>query len=523
MKSKALLITLAILVFALAIRIVSLTLLPVFADEAIYTRWAQLIMDDPRQYLFFPLNDGKTPLFIWLLVPAQYLFADQLFAARMVSVLIGVLQVGLVGYILHLLSGRPKMVWLGMLFTAVLPFWYFHHRMALMDGLLTLWLSAMIIGLIKLCQHVAKTKQGLNRSTAIWTVVTAASFGLALWTKLPALLFAPTIIFFFFWPTKLKPHQRWALAVQLGAALIGGIVVFGTLKLSPAFGQLFSRGSDFLYPWQDVVLHGAWQQTIINIPTYVGYFMAYITTPILILVLAGLFLPPHRRINHVLFWSAMAFIGPIALLGRVVYPRYLLPAVIYLTIVAVLAFQDLAETWVLHQKNLTKKMMGSVLLGVFLANTFAVSGVFIFYSLYHPNQLPLVSADQTQYLTEWSSGHGITEAVALIEENSDVQTLAVATEGYFGTLPDGLLMYFHGKNVDNLYIEGIGQPVRDIPDDFRQRAITFDKTWLIVNSHRMALPLESEQLVAQFCRPQQAPCLQVWDITPLIQTPPTQN
>jgi hypothetical protein len=45
-----------------------LTILPVFADESIYIRWAQLIIDDWKQYLFFPLNDGKTPLQMWLMI-----------------------------------------------------------------------------------------------------------------------------------------------------------------------------------------------------------------------------------------------------------------------------------------------------------------------------------------------------------------------------------------------------------------------------------------------------------------------
>src|SRR3989344_497092 len=70
---------LILLVVYLLLHLPSLTILPVFADEAIYIRWAQLIIDDWRRYLFFPMNDGKTPLFIWLLVPFQFLFSDQLY------------------------------------------------------------------------------------------------------------------------------------------------------------------------------------------------------------------------------------------------------------------------------------------------------------------------------------------------------------------------------------------------------------------------------------------------------------
>src|SRR5258708_7425410 len=127
-----------------------MTTFPVFADEAIYIRWAQLIMDDWKQYLFFPLNDGKTPLFIWLLVPFQSLFQNQLFAARFVSVIIGLIQILVVKKILAQLGARPKFQWLGALLTAILPFWYFQAHVALMDGLLTLFLSLTVSGVIHL-------------------------------------------------------------------------------------------------------------------------------------------------------------------------------------------------------------------------------------------------------------------------------------------------------------------------------------------------------------------------------------
>jgi hypothetical protein len=64
-----------------------------------------------------------------------------------------------------------------------------------------------------------------------------------------------------------------------------------------------------------------------------------------------------------------------------------------------------------------------------------------------------------------------------------------------------------------LYVEGIGQPVRSIPVKFSQQAQNFDQILLIVNSHRLGMTFPTNQLMTQYCRPYQAPCLQVWDIT----------
>lgn len=500
-----------ITVLYLATHLLSLVALPVFADEAIYIRWAQLIIDEPVRYLFFPLNDGKTPLFIWLLVPFQYLFSNQLLASRVVSVLIGLAQVGVMGYLTHLLGGRMKTVWLSMILTTILPFWYFHHRMALMDGMLTFWLSVTLVFVI----HLSTTRK--DRLPILVAIAgLGISFGLALLTKLPAVLCLPAFGLFVFWPANQSLKDRFVLAVKLGVGLGIGLGIFGILKLNPAFGQLFSRGSDFLFPWRDVLFGGAWRQTLPNLPTYFSYFAAYLTLPVLILSISGLFIKKDRRTFHVLFWAAIAFMIPISLLGKVVYPRYLLPVSLFLTLSSSLAVQALLDRWTKSTQALMSKVAISLVFALLAANLLATSTLFILQSLTNVDATPFVPADQTQYLTEWSSGHGLTETVDLIKEATQQGSLAVATEGYFGTLPDGLLLYFHRQSVEDVYLEGIGQPVASIPQVFIDRAKNYDRTWLVVNSHRLRMPLPPESKIAEFCRPQGAPCLQVWEITSLI-------
>ena len=58
-------------------RLYQLTLLPVFADEAIYIRWAQ-VMKAESTLRFLPLSDGKQPLFMWSVIPFFKLFSDQI-------------------------------------------------------------------------------------------------------------------------------------------------------------------------------------------------------------------------------------------------------------------------------------------------------------------------------------------------------------------------------------------------------------------------------------------------------------
>src|SRR3989344_5311268 len=81
-------IGLGILLVAVVVRIYNLTLLPVFADEAIYVRWAQ-VMRAEQGLRFLPLSDGKQPLFMWVMIPFLKIFSDPLFAGRFLSLLTG--------------------------------------------------------------------------------------------------------------------------------------------------------------------------------------------------------------------------------------------------------------------------------------------------------------------------------------------------------------------------------------------------------------------------------------------------
>ncbi|MBU0578650.1 glycosyltransferase family 39 protein, partial [Patescibacteria group bacterium] len=197
----------------LGIHLYRLTILPVFADEAIYIRWTQLIIDDWRQYLFFPLNDGKTPLLMWLMIPFQFLFSDQLFAGRFVAVLIGLGQILSLGYLVKLLGGKTKTTWLAMFLGSILPFWFFHHRMALTDALLSLGITWMIVGVTQIIK---------NKQKYLWIGLTSLFLGLALWAKLPAILIIPSLILYA-WIKPMKLDSRIRQIAYISIAIVGGL------------------------------------------------------------------------------------------------------------------------------------------------------------------------------------------------------------------------------------------------------------------------------------------------------------
>src|SRR5437870_4877804 len=77
-------ILVAIIALFFILRLPSLTYQPIFADEAIYIRWAQIAKAEPS-LRFISLQDGKTPLFMWAMAPYLIIFDDPLFAGRLLS------------------------------------------------------------------------------------------------------------------------------------------------------------------------------------------------------------------------------------------------------------------------------------------------------------------------------------------------------------------------------------------------------------------------------------------------------
>ena len=81
---REILIGLGIIVLAAILRLINLSSLPVFADEAIYVRWAQ-VMRENAVFRFLPLTDGKQPLYMWVVIPFLKVFSNPIIVASIVS------------------------------------------------------------------------------------------------------------------------------------------------------------------------------------------------------------------------------------------------------------------------------------------------------------------------------------------------------------------------------------------------------------------------------------------------------
>src|SRR3989344_2405472 len=118
----------------LASRLLTISQLPLFTDEAIYVRWAQIAKNDAN-WRFISLTDGKQPLFIWFVIVAMKFINDPLVAARVVSVFAGIgTSIGLFFVTRQLFRNY----WIGIISASLYVIYSFalvYDRMALYDGL----------------------------------------------------------------------------------------------------------------------------------------------------------------------------------------------------------------------------------------------------------------------------------------------------------------------------------------------------------------------------------------------------
>ncbi|RJR28792.1 hypothetical protein C4564_04425 [Candidatus Microgenomates bacterium] len=463
------LITIAL--FSFGLRLVNLTKLPVFADEAIYVRWAQVMKAEPT-LRFLPLSDGKPPLYMWILMPFLKFISDPLFAGRFVSVLAGVGTLAGVSILSYILFRSKKSAIMAALIYAVSSYTFFFDRMALVDSLLSMLCIWIIIFSALLAKH-----RSLNVSMFMGFVL-----GAALLTKAPALFFTiliPSSAFLVKFKNKgnarafllLKLTGYWAVAWGIGYGM------YNALRLGPNFHLLSSRNYDYVYPVSHMLLS--------PLDPFLPYFdraveWIRLLGPSSLLLLSGLAAVFHFRkyskeVIFLLLWSFFPMLAQ-AEFAKVFTARYILFTIPPLIVLASMAFAD--------AKNKTVNKAGFAIFGLGAAYSLWVNLLLIT----KPVQAPLPSSEHSGYFSEWTAGDGIYETSLLVRQlltDYPDKHIVIGTEGYFGTLPDGLQMYLEGEK--RVTIFGMGLGIGEVVSSLVESKNAGNITLLVANSSRLLI------------------------------------
>ncbi|KKQ95785.1 MAG: hypothetical protein UV74_C0013G0390 [Candidatus Woesebacteria bacterium GW2011_GWB1_43_14] len=469
-NKEKMVILLSVIVFlvALLLRAYNLTVLPVFADEAIYIRWAQVMQAEPT-LRFLPLSDGKQPLFMWVMILLFKLISDPLSAGRFLSVLTGLGTMSGIIVLTYLLFRSTKASMYASLIYAVMPFAVFFDRMALVDSQLSMFGVWIFIFTLLSVRFVRLDM----------AMLAGFSLGGALLTKSPAMFFSlliPVTIIFI----KIS-ENKWKQTIQLIKVLGGWVVIWGIgyamfniLRLGPNFHLLGARNRDYVYPfshlWENFrdpfVFHF---DRAIEWLTTMG---AYLLLPLAAVGVVGNY---KKYFKEILFLLIIGF-APILIqaeFAKVFTARYVYFTLPYFVILASSAF-------IVFSGNLQKYLF--IVLVVFIG----LSTHYDLKLLFNPEKAPLPRSERSGYLEEWTAGTGIKEVADYLRMEyirEPEKKIVVGTEGYFGTLPDGLQIYLN--DIREITIVGVGLSISEIPDSLKESKLAGNRTFLVANSSRL--------------------------------------
>jgi 4-amino-4-deoxy-L-arabinose transferase-like glycosyltransferase len=454
---------LALIIF-FGLRLPALTRIPVFVDEAIYIRWSQIMRNEPS-LRFLPLSDGKQPLFMWATMPSLKLFSDPLVAGRMVSVIAGVMSLFGIAFLTFVFTRNFFLASLSSLIYAVLPFSVFFDRMALVDSLLSafgLWSLGLGALLVK--------KPRLDLAMLLGFAI-----GLGLITKSPAIFFYLWQPFLFLALFDFRSKDVKKRLIKLAGAwlvtIIISLAIYNILRLGTNFHLVGSRNQDYLFSIREVLTHPT--NPLIGNSKTTTLWLWYLFTPPLFLCLLVSFLSRFRKISFwILFLSLFALLAQ-AFVAKVYTSRYILFAAAPLILPITLGLAEASQRLHKHWLVIFIFLLWPVLLSVLLVQ--------------NPIGAKMPFDMRSGYLEDWTAGWGQKEIASyLITKSAEGKKLVVGTDGYFGTLPDGLQIYTQGT--PNITVIGGNPKISAIPDSLTNSLKDKNNlVYLVANASRVNL------------------------------------
>ncbi len=437
---------------------------PVFVDEAIYVRWSQ-VMKAEASLRFLPMSDGKQPLFMWSTIPFLKFISDPLVAARTLSTFAGFGSMVGLSFLAYLFfNSLPISLLTGLLY-AITPFTVFFDRMALADSLLAMF------GIWSLVFF----KKFLDKRSLDWAMLTGFALGGGLLTKSPAIIFYLWIsLAGIFLINIKKENQKTLLTLILGFVYIFIISqgLNAILKLGPNSQTAGTRNLDYLYTYKEVLSHPL-TPIIGNLKTTWVWLWALLTPVSLFGIVLSWKQKQFRSIFYLLILCSLAPLLGQALIAKVYTSRYILFAIMPLIPLAALGLSKLKNYYLVP----------------LLLYPFALSIV----NIYFPASAHLPYDMATGYYQEWTAGWGQKDiANYLIGQSNQGKKVVVFTEGFFGTLPDGLQIYT--QKYPNITVVGSTPIATVVPEGLINSAKDNERFFVINASRNKLTATESAKL-----------------------------
>lgn len=410
------------------LRLYHLKSLPIFVDEAIYARFAQLGKYDP-QLRFVSLVDGKQPLYIWLTTVFMHVIYNPVVAGRFVSIVSGfVTLIGLFLLSFELFKNRWVSI-TSILLYVLYPFALVVNRMAIYEstvGMFFVWSLYIAVLLVRYISVGAALSMGLVLGGSILT----KSSGFIHIYLLPV-----TLLLFPFKEKNYHKLLKWFLFALLACGL--AFLYYSILFLSNKYYMIAEKDALFTYHFAELIPYHAFEKWPGQILQLLGWVGIYLTYPVALVSFFSLLRKKYRKEKLLLLlWFIIPLVG-LGLFGRLLNPRYIFPITLSL-------LPLIAVTTIEFYNHLKNKVYLFIIIGI----------SFLTYSdfniLTNMSHAPIPQTELNQYVNGSSNGEGLREIVAYLQKESAKGPIGIASEGAYGGLPATVveIYFFHNTQVE---------------------------------------------------------------------------
>lgn len=426
-------ILISILYFAF--RVVNLTKLPIFNDEAIYLDWGWRMTHIPAN-LYYSLYDGKQPFLMWIFGIFESLLPDPLFAGRLVSALAGAITLSGI-YCICIKFFNKKIAYLATLLYIITPLFSFYDRQALMESSIT---SVNIWS----CYFFLRLMENPIRKYAVWL---GAILGIGFFIKSSTLILIFTyiilgIVIFIIQFRKNKMYFENFLLVVFVILIINIL-----LLINPSF-------------WNTLYLTNRYSMSILELLRFpfsiwaqnIGGFLEislWHTTLLGILAASGMAVAmksSDRPLKYMVLWMAITMLL-IVLFAKSISARY---------IVSFLPFIPLFSAYFLFEVLAKQKIIAISLCCLAILTTFSLTILQIFSPIDYFSLLNKVTrfSQKVDYVTDWTSGYGIEETRKFLSNEAKNTKIIAAVRIDAGNPESSIFTYYaQPKNIIPIYLD----------------------------------------------------------------------
>ncbi len=403
-------------------RLINLGALPIFNDEAIYLDWGWREISEPGN-LYYSLYDGKQPLLMWIFGIFEKILSDPLIAGRLVSVIAGFITfLGI--YLLAKKLFDKKAAIIAITLYVFNSLFLFFDRQALMESAICavgIWAFYFLFEFI----HKNSKKYAMSLGLVL---------GIGLFIKSTAFIFVIASFFLLIY-SYFKAKNKSEFIKNCGIICLLIISTDLLLIINPEFWSTLGMNQRYVYSISDI-----FRLPVINWLTdiflNIKILIVYLNPFVLISSFAGIFLFVKRKkqdYSLLLIWIVTLLALEI-ILTKESSQRYLVSLLPVLILPASYIFSLILRKSLLWGR-------------IFLIVTVSVSSAYIFFQITNPSSYikntQKFSGDQSlNYISGYTSGYGVNEAVDLINNASTNNKIYLATALNTGNPESAMQIYF---------------------------------------------------------------------------------